>query len=73
MIIRRELQEYLRRRVKTGVVLHPHYHRQLSRRVGINWQHYLKQKENFSSVLNCVGYIDIYRYIDVLKLEITLC
>jgi len=59
MIIRRELQEYLRRRVKTRVVLHSHYHRQLSRRVARNWQHYLKQKENFSSVLNCVGCIDI--------------
>jgi hypothetical protein len=44
---------------KDRVVLHPHYHRQLSRRVARNWQHYLKQKENFSSVLNCVGCIDI--------------
>jgi hypothetical protein len=62
MIIRRELQEYLRRRIKTGVGLHPYYHRQLSRRVGRNWQHYLKQKENFSSVLNCVSCIDIYTF-----------
>jgi hypothetical protein len=46
-------------KVKTVAVLHPHYHRQLSRREGRNWQQYLKQKENFCSALNCVGYIDI--------------
>jgi len=70
MIIRRELQEYLRRRVKTGVVLHPHYHRQLSRRVGRNWQRYLKQKRK---LIFSVELCRLYRYIDVLKLEITLC